>query len=461
MPARPPERPAQPPVTPPTQPEVPARPPVTPPTQPDVPPAQPEVPGTQPDVPAVPPAQPDVPAMPPAQPEVPPRPEDPSLSPERCCGEAGPRLAAGDWAGARALFLQAAAKSELTAPTQVAALRGASESYVAQADGLARSGKVDEALALLAQALTWLQERHHAYEQVERAVDTVRLQLGFSRLHQAEAHMERGRWLALKGDAQAAEAEYREAQTHYDFALQHLQRDGVRYWEFLVRRAEFHRLRGDTEAMMADVAHTTKTNNEEVPAHMWVAHATAARRLAQAHAVKGEAAQALDWAQKAAKVAEDGASWREADLSRQQWLDLARVLFVNATLLQPTEDPTALHGKTRYWVEMAAKVPAAGALAPEVAEARLTIGRATERYLQGRVLRFRQQEPEAVAAFEDASRLAGEAVAKRKAVAAAGGMLEDALPYEVQAAALAALGRSAEAQAAAAAGRAASLRNPD
>ena len=225
----------------------------------------------------------------------------------------------------------------------------------------------------------------------------------------------------LQGDTQAADAELKKAESDYDFARQQLERDGVRYWEFLIRRAEFHRLRGESDKMIADVAHTTKTNNHEVPAHMWVAHATAARRLAQAYAGNASGAQGFEWARKAMKVAEDGASWQEDKLTRQQWLDLARVLFIYATMLPVSEDPTAVHGKLRYWVENAGKQPPAASLHADAAKAGMTTGRAMERLLHGMVMRFRQQADGATAAFEESSTLTSEAIALRKAVAAQGG----------------------------------------
>ncbi len=384
-----------------------------------------------------------------------------ALSPKDCCGKAGPMLLAGDWSGARKLFLQAAAKSELTDELQVAALRGAAESWISEADQEARSGRVDAAMTLYAQAIAWLKERHGAYERVERAVDRVRLQLGFSRMHQAEAHVERARWLGLQGKSAAYATEIKAAENAYDFALQQLQRDGVRYWEFLIRRAQMYGLQKQRDKMIEDVAHTTKTNNTEVPAHMWVAHATAARRVAQAWAKAGNAREALLWAKKAWKVAEDGASWQEDKLSRQQWLDLARVLFTHAALAPSTEDPTALHGKLRYWVQLAAKVQPTGQVESDVAKARLLIGQAAERYLHGLVMRRGGKQTEATKALANAAAKAAQAIGIQKAVEAKGGTRLDPLPYEVQGAIFAAQGKTAEASQALAAATKANLANPD
>jgi hypothetical protein len=461
----------QPPVLPPVDPVSPPVDPIPPPVDPVPPPVDPVPPPVDPVPPPVDPVPPpvDPASTPPTDPVTPPpgpgpdvpTPPPSGVAPEDCCARALPLAAAGNWSGARALYKQAVAASEITSPTQVAALRGTAESYIAEADALARSDRVPDALALLGEAARWLDEQHEAYESVKNAVEVARLQLGFSRMHLAEAHAESARWLMLQGDGQAADAELAKAASNYDFARQQLERDGVRFWEFLIRRAEFHRLRGDSENMIADVAHTTKTNNHEVPAHMWVAHATAARRLAQAQADGGDGARGLEWVRKAMKVAEDGASWQEDKLNRQQWLDLARVLFVGAAMLPAGEDPTSVHGKLRYWVEMAGKQPPAASLHADAAKAGLTTGRAMERLLHGMVMRFREQEEAATGAFEDAASLTAAAIALRKGVAAQGGLLEDRLAYEVQAAVMRALGRSDATQAAVAAARTVEQKNPD
>ncbi|MDF1701450.1 MAG: hypothetical protein P1V36_09875, partial [Planctomycetota bacterium] len=309
-------------------------------------------------------------------------------NPERCCQSAAELMAEGKWTAARDLFKKAAGDSKLSAEVQVTALRGAAEAWIAEADHLARSGKIDEALAAYAAAGAWFDSRHSAYEKVERAVEVARLQLGFSRLHQAEAQTERARWLRIQGKSGPAAAELKKASTNFDFAVQQLDRDGVRFWEFLVRRAEMHRLAGNSEAMIADVAHTTKTNNTEVPPHMWIAHAQAARHIAEAYMTGGDAAQALAWAKKASKVAEDGAGWQEENLTRAQWLEFARVLFLQASLLKG-EDPTPLHGKARYWISQAKGVKAPVWEPANLVKARLQTAAAMERYMDGLVQRHR------------------------------------------------------------------------
>ena len=381
-------------------------------------------------------------------------------NPEQCCASAEDLMARGDWVAARDLFKQAAGNSQLSDEVQTRALRGAAEAWIAEADHLARAGRVDDALKAYADAGHWLDERHTAYEKVERAVDVARLQLGFSRLHQAETETERARWLRIQGKSKEAAAELKNAATNFDFALQQLDRDGVRFWEFLIRRAEMHRLMGNSEAMIADVAHTTKTNNTEVPPHMWIAHTQAARHVAEAYAAKGDAANALAWAKKASKVAEDGAGWQEEHLSRRQWLEFVRALFVQASLLKG-EDPTSLHGKARFWISMAKQVDAPAWEHDDVVKARLLTADAMERYLAGLVARHKGKGADATKALGEAEAHATQAIALREGAAKKGAIQPDALVYEVLAAVEAALGKTAEAGAARTKALAADRVNPD
>ncbi|MDA1196192.1 MAG: hypothetical protein O2894_13560, partial [Planctomycetota bacterium] len=385
--------------------------------------------------------------------------DPPARSPAECCDDGAKLMTAGRWAEARALYLRAAQDTKLTDDTQVRALRGAAQAWIAEANRQARTGHIDEALATYAAAGKWLDERHSAYERVERAVETARLQLGFSRLHEAETQTERARWLRVQGKAAEAAKVLKAAEINFDFALQQLQRDGVRYWEFLIRRSSMHELLGNSQAMIDDVAHTTKTNNTEVPPHMWVAHATAARRLAQAYAARGDGAQALTWAKAASKVAEDGVGWQDANLTRQQWLDLVHPLFVQATVIG-TEDPTALHGKARYWIEEAAKASPAAWEHAEVTRGRMLTAAAMERYIHGLVQR-RANKAAAAQVFADAEAKATEAIKAREAAAAAGGLRIDPLSFEVLAAILTVQGKTAEAQAALAKAKSTATQNPD
>jgi len=381
----------------------------------------------------------------------------PSRSPEDCCKAAAPLIAAGNWSGARKLFMEAIANSKLTDEAQIKALRGAAQTWFTEADRLARTGKVEAALTSYAAAVRWLDERHSGYEKVERAVEAVRLQLGFARMHQAEAQTERARWLRILGKTKASAAELKLAAINFEFAEQQLQRDGVRYWEFLIRRAEMHRVAGNSKGMIADVAHTTKTENN-TPAHMWVAHATAARHVAEAYAARQDAAAALTWAKTASAVAENGVSWQDTKLTRQQWLDMARTLFIQATLLS-SEDPTALHGKAKYWITEAAKTPAQAWEHADVTKARGLTAQAMERYLHSLVMRHRGKGPDAAKAMAEATASVAEAIRLREGAAQAGAVQVDPLPYEVQAAILTAQGKDASASSAKAA--AAAGRNPD
>ncbi len=380
--------------------------------------------------------------------------------PEKCCDSGEDLMAQGSWQPARDLFKQAATNSQLSDEVQVRALRGAAEAWIAEADHLARTGRIDDALKAYADAGRWLDQRHSAYEKVERAVDVARLQLGFSRLHQAETETERARWFRIQGKQREAAAELKKAATNFDFALQQLDRDGVRFWEFLIRRAEMHRLSGSSKQMIADVAHTTKTNNTEVPPHMWIAHTQAARHVAEAYAAAGDAGNALAWAKKASKVAEDGAGWQEENLTRVQWLEFVRALFVQASLLKG-EDPTPLHGKARFWISMAKQVDAPAWEHEDVVKARLMTADAMERYLFGLMQRHRGKGADAAKAFGEAHALVARAIGLREAAAKAGAVKPEALDYEVLAAIEAARGKAAEAAAARTKAKAADLGNPD
>ena len=397
----------------------------------------------------------------------PPVPATPTLTPQDCCVDAARQMEAGEWASARALYRQAAEQAPLKDDVQVTALRGVAASWLEEADAKARSGDVAGALALYAEGLDWLKSRHAAFERVEQAVDTVALQLGYSRMHQAGFHVESARWLGLTGRKDEAAAELELARVAFDFALQTLDRRGVHSWEFLIHRAQMHRLTGDTKQMIEDMRYATKTKDTSVPPHMWVAHASAERRVAQALARQGQLADALTWARQADKVATDGVSWQENpktgdyNLTREQWLAMVRVVFVLGTVLPTNEDPNALHGRLNYWLDETKKKPAAGWIASDVSKARLLEAEAMERYLAGRVAAHRSKAGEAAKIYADALAKVTEAERLRLAVAASGGRKVDPLLYEVKAAILAAQGQTAEARAAMAAAQAASAANPD
>ena len=383
------------------------------------------------------------------------------IDPRICCTKASPLFQKGKWAEARGWFQKAAKDSTLTDDVQLSALRGAAESWIAQADQLARAGKIEEALQHLAESLQWVQDRHKAYAGLNQAAQAARLQIGFARMHEGEAHVERARWLRVLGkDAEAAQ-EIAKAEVAYDFALDQLRRDGVRYWEFLIRRAEMFGVQGKTAEMVDDVAHTTKTNNAEVPAHMWVAHARALRRVGEAYALQGNAAAALEWARRAMSVAEDGVGWQDQNLTRGQWLEMARVLFFVSTVLPADEDPTALHGKIRYWVTEAGKAPAPVWVDGDVAKARLLTAQAMERNLYGRMMAFRKKDADAQKAYGEAAALITQAIELRDGAATRGVRLVSPLPYRVRAAIATSLGKPEEAAASLQAAQTASRANPD
>ena len=220
-------------------------------------------------------------------------------------------------------------------------------------------------------------------------------------------------------------------------------------------------LRGASEEMVDDVLHTTKTNNTEVPAHMWVAHARAERRVAQAFAKQGNLKSAREWAKRAMKVAEDGVGWQDTSFTRRQWLEMVRVLFVVSNVMAPTENPTAVHGKMKFWVEETAKAKPAAWVEADLAKARLLTAQAMERNLYGRVQQGRNQPAQAQKAFAAAAAMIDEALSLREAASAQGVRLPASLPYEVSAAIATSLGKTEEAESALQAARKASIQNPD
>jgi serine/threonine-protein kinase len=388
-------------------------------------------------------------------------------SPAAAVQRADALMQAGRWADARALYVQASVQAKPQDEVQVHAVDGAARSWIAEADGNARSGRLAAALDLYGQAVAWLKKSHDRFASVDQAVNVVPLQLGYSRMHEAECLVEEARWLRLEGKAKEAQASLTKAASAYEFALQTLDRRGVYHWEFLIRRARMYALMGETQKMLDDVRYATKTKDTGVPPHLWVAHAAAERRVAQALAREGKLTDALSMAKLAAKVATDGVSWQEDpktgayNLTRSQWLAMMRVVFVLATVLPASEDPNPLHGRFSYWLsEALKKKPAAWEPAP-IAQAHLLTAQAMERYLAGRVASFRKKDAEAAKAYGEAAAKVGEALRLRTEAAAHGGELLDPLPFEVQAAILGARGdRQGAAKAAASAAQAA-LKNPD
>ncbi|MDJ0520535.1 MAG: protein kinase [Planctomycetota bacterium] len=391
------------------------------------------------------------------------------LPPEKAVERAGGLVVAGDWAGARKLFRMASVEGTtnedvLTSTTQLKAMRGAAETWMHEADQVARTGRVDEALGLYQEAITWLGARHAAYERVPQAVERARLHLGFSRMYQGEAHVERARWLRLQGKSD--ETEIKKAEVAFEFALQQLDKDRENYWEFLVRRARLYALQRRRDKMMADLQHPTiKANESRALAHMWVAHATGARQVAQAWGDAKNSAEAEAWSRKAAKVAEDGVGWKDGNdadpLTRRQWLAMARVLFVRSLLQPASADPTPLHGKIAYWLSNAAKAKPAPWVDAQVAQARLLTGQAMERYLYGRRIGHGGKQAEAAKAYADGAAKIAEALRRWNEVAAKGGEKLGGLPHEVLAAIQTAQGKAAEAQASRTAAAQAYRGNPD
>ena len=388
-------------------------------------------------------------------------------TPAEDVAQAAADMDAGKWQAARDAYTRAAEQAPPEEAIQVTALRGAAASWFAEADGKARGGDVQDALALYAEGIAWFESRHSVYERVGQAVVEVPLQLGYSRMYKAQFHVERARWLGLTGHADEAAAELEKARVAFDFALQTLDRRGVNHWELLIHRAQMHRLNGDTEKMIEDMRYATKSRDTSVPPHMWVAHAAAERRVAQALARQGKLGEALTWAKQADKVASDGVSWQENpdtgeyNLTRAQWLAMVRVVFVLGTVLPASEDPNPLHGRLAYWLSETQKKKAPAWMPADQARAKVLIAEAMERYLQGRVMAYRKKAAEADKIYGEALAKLTEAEGLLNAVAEAGGEKVDPLLFEVRAAVDAAQGKSADAQAAQAAAQAAAKSNPD
>ncbi len=348
-------------------------PPVDPRIAPEEPAVVPEEPAvTQPppreSVPAEPvPAEP-APAEPVSVPPEEPAPVPPSVSPREL---ALAKTQVGAWTEARdawAATLQADARDVL-------ALRGTAMTWMRAADALARKGDIASALASFDGLIAYLTK---IYETVYRpaageAKDALRVPMGFALTHRGEARTERARWLRVQGNTAAEQQAMTQAEADLRLAVQFLDHDGESFWDFLLRRSEFRRLRGDAKQYIQDVAATTAVNSELVPARMWVAHFVGLRRQAE-HALlpkqggnrprRGGAradAAASRMAEEALQVAKRGVQWtrvRGEPFTRIQWLEAGRVLVVKEMTLEPAEDRTALHGLLKWYLEQARVQPA-------------------------------------------------------------------------------------------------------
>jgi serine/threonine-protein kinase len=431
----------------------------TDPAPPEPKPPEPKPPEPKPPEPVV--VKPPVPENPTKPgPAVPPEPTaTPPATAEARAKQAEALLASGRWAEGRALW-QGLLDQDVT---RLDALRGAAVSFIREADVEARSGRIPQALALLDQAVQWLLRKTDAFEKIREETDALtrtRL-LGYSLMYRAEAHTDRARWLAISGDAAKAKAEQKAAESDFEFSWQHLQRDGVHYWEFLLRRGEFHQLQGKLKEYVDDVAWNTQTANNLVPAHMWIAHAKALRRVAEAAVAQGKPEDAAKWAEAAKEVAKKGEQWQGSVLTQDQWLEMARVVFLGAQLQATEPTLTPLDGLLGYYVKEATKAAAPADFSAERSKGRVLAAQAARALVEGRLLRLRKNETAAAAKIEAARVLAEQAIQVRDALARSGGLLPESFPFQVLAEVLSAQGKRDESVRARQAAAAAAQRNPD
>jgi hypothetical protein len=396
------------------------------------------------------------PSAPATAPTAPPR----AGSAQELRAEGETHLGAGRPAEARAAFLAALEAASFDWGT----LRGIGGSWLREADDAARRGDLAAATKTLDEAVRWLEARHAWYEKQSLPAESeadVRIALGTTRAYLGAAHTERARWLALGGDATAAAAARKEAKDHFHFANQFLNRDSVRYWEMLLQRARLATLEGRLDEAVEDLAITTETNNVEVPAHMWVAHAIGLRRLAEAALSKNDRPTAAKHAAAAYDVVKRGAAWQRAKFTREHYLEAARVLLVNALLANGAAERVPLQSVMKHYVTEAGNRPAPGDEPAGRVEARLAAVRAAQAIVDGLTLKDQGKVAESKVAFETAVAQAKAAIAADEGVAANGGPLPTPFPHRVLALAKHFADDAAGAQAATQAANAASAKNPE
>ena len=421
---------------------------------------------TQPEAPTPDAPTPEGPAPEATAPETTPAPEttqDPeaALSPADCCSVAGEAYGERRFDDARRLYLKALLDDEAMQEVHVGALRGVAESYMADADATARRGDIPGALALLDEARAFLEKRLEVYGSSAVGVDAIRLQMGFTRMHLGEVHVEMARWLTVAGRADAAGTHLKPARDNFEFADPNLRRDGPRYAELLLRRASLERLENHLEAYWNDLSATTRLDNEEVPQQAWVAQARGARRIAQTWGIQGNLDNASSWAQRAVQVARKGVSWKDDQLTRDEWLEMVRTLFTAGVWRKPDDDPRALEGLARYWVSQAAETAPPLGEDPRVTQARLKTAEAVREYLAGISAPFAGKAEQSATLLDAARALAQEAVALRTAAAADGRELPDRYTFRVLAEIEHARGDNPASQAAQGEAGTADARNPD
>jgi tetratricopeptide (TPR) repeat protein len=423
-------------------------------------PAQPQPVQPDPAQPVTPPPEPAQPVTPPPEPAQPSQPVTPPApaSRDEILREAGGHLEAGSYAQARAAFARAVEADVLDED----ALRGVGESFVREADALARSGKVGEAIARLDETVAWMTGEIKALEgKGPGEQDRLRRATGAASAYRAEAHAEKARWLSISGDAAGATKERALAAKDFEFAWQSLSRDSLPYWELLIDRARFAFFEGRPAEAIEDLAITTATNNVEVPAHMWIAHAVGVRRLADAALSKGDKAGARKRAVEATDIVKRGQAYQRATFTRDHLLEGARVLLLNALTAEKPADRLPNMALVQYWVSEAGKRPPPGDEPRERTAAKLEAAHAIQALVEGLVHQDEGKAAEAKAAFQRAADRASAAIAANDALASAGGLLPTPFPWRLLALARHFLGDAGGAQQATAAADEAGKHNPE
>jgi tetratricopeptide (TPR) repeat protein len=269
------------------------------------------------------------------------------------------------------------------------------------------------------------------------------------------------RWLTVAGQGPQAQREQKAATDDFDLAWQFLQRDSVNYWEFLIRRAEHRFLEQRFQDAIDDVAITTQTNNLSVPAHMWHAHARAARRVVEIGLAKNDVRSALGWARKAVEVVKSGEAWKSAEFSQDQWLEGVRVLTLACEVEATQEALGSLRGLMGYYVREAAKDAPPAYEAAEVTRAKVLAAQAALALVEARFARVLKKEADAAKFLAESEKLARESIALREGVAKAGGLLPASFAWHVLADVLRLTGRAPDAAEADKQAWAAQARNPE
>ena len=371
------------------------------------------------------------------------------LSPADCCVTARSEFDEGRWAKARALYHHVLGEEmepgDVGRAVHVGALRGVAESYVAEATALGQRGKAEEAVRVLKDALGFLEARLKIYRATSKQADEIRLQMGFTRMHLGEVHTLIARWLAVLGKQDEGRNHLKPAADSFKFAHSNLDRDGQRYDEFLLRRAQLHRLRNDWPAYAKDLHEATRLQSERVLRRAWVMHAMGQRFMALAWQAQRKKANAHASAKKGVSIAKKGVGWCEDHFTRDEWCELLHTLCVAGATLNPRdlEDALSLEGLARFWFKKAQTADTVPWHDPRVLAANMKTAEATVAYLGGLAKRHANKRKESAALLATAERLAGEGIRARVAIGQDGGPLPQQPAYLVLAAIRAARGDSA------------------